>query len=451
VHGGVQQALREASVRLEYEHTLWPELVQSTADGLGQVAQGNTVCVEPLQSAHIRGNGCSCELHRFERVDPGGFERLFVAIPVDRNGAIGEDGNEKHRHQPRQPVSKTSVSYRTEDGNPWIGSGQLTSMHFGVGILPFGAADVDRTLVFWPWRGGGAGFVARHRNCFVHLFTARPTARPRPRRATTTGADLVPFLIFSSSLRPPTRKIMSDPTWEEAWPEAEDALKQAAREHAAMLSREREKAMTASRKARASEKALRALPAALQRAQTAEAALRELQELHNPPTGSTSKPPPPPLEPAAISEEAAAAATAAAVETAIEATETEARAREEALNAEAKALDEQCETLAADRIKLKAELEAQSVLLAASQREVEELRAALAAEREKAEAAATDAALQRAAAQEAADRASSSEESLQAAASREAAARRLLAQQVSQQLKSLGKIATHLAPTSAVS
>ena len=105
---------------------------------------------------------------------------------------------------------------------------------------------------------------------------------------------------------------MSDPTWEEAWPEAEDALKQAAREHAAMLSREREKAMTASRKARASEKALRALPAALQRAQTAEAALRELQELHNPPTGSTSKPPPPPLEPAAISEEAAAAATAAA-------------------------------------------------------------------------------------------------------------------------------------------
>ena len=94
---------------------------------------------------------------------------------------------------------------------------------------------------------------------------------------------------------------------------------------------------------------------------------------------------------------------------------------------------------------------AQSELLAASQREVEELRAALAVEREKAEAAAADVASQRAAAQEAADRASSSEESLQAAASREAAARRLLAQQVSQQLKSLGKIATHLAPTSAVS
>ena len=66
---------------------------------------------------------------------------------------------------------------------------------------------------------------------------------------------------------------MAEPSWEESWPEAEDALKQAAREHAAMISKERQKTMTANRKARASEKALRALPAAMQRAETAEAAV----------------------------------------------------------------------------------------------------------------------------------------------------------------------------------
>ena len=119
---------------------------------------------------------------------------------------------------------------------------------------------------------------------------------------------------------------MAEPSWEESWPEAEDALKQAAREHAAMISKERQKTMTANRKARASEKALRALPAAMQRAETAEAALCELQEKHHPSLSSASiakKPPPAPSEPAAISEEAAATATLAAVETVVAATEAE--------------------------------------------------------------------------------------------------------------------------------
>ena len=48
-------------------------------------------------------------------------------------------------------------------------------------------------------------------------------------------------------------------TWEESWPEAEQALKEAAKQHAAMLSREREAKLLAQQRARAAEKALRAL------------------------------------------------------------------------------------------------------------------------------------------------------------------------------------------------
>ena len=72
------------------------------------------------------------------------------------------------------------------------------------------------------------------------------------------------------------RAMVASASWEDSWPEAEQALQEAAREHAKMLSKERDAAMHAQRRARAAEKALRALPAALQRAQTAEAALREL-------------------------------------------------------------------------------------------------------------------------------------------------------------------------------
>ena len=121
--------------------------------------------------------------------------------------------------------------------------------------------------------------------------------------------------------------------WEQAWPEAEQALKEAAKHHAAMLMKESTAAREAQRRARAAEKALGALPAALQRAATAEAALRELQAISaaSPSAhvmGSPSIPqPPPPSERASISEEAAAAATAEAVDAAVGATEDEAECR----------------------------------------------------------------------------------------------------------------------------
>jgi hypothetical protein len=57
--------------------------------------------------------------------------------------------------------------------------------------------------------------------------------------------------------------------WENSWPEAEAALREAARVHAAALSREKDVMRQATRRAHASEKALRALPAALERAQVA--------------------------------------------------------------------------------------------------------------------------------------------------------------------------------------
>jgi DNA repair exonuclease SbcCD ATPase subunit len=119
-------------------------------------------------------------------------------------------------------------------------------------------------------------------------------------------------------------------SWEDSWPEAEQALKDAAVRHAALLSKERESRLQAQRRAGTAEKALRALPGAMQRAQTAEAALRELQAQFDAMRGEPSKssaPPPPPSERAAISEEAAAAAAAAAAEEAAAAVEVESTAR----------------------------------------------------------------------------------------------------------------------------
>ena len=48
-------------------------------------------------------------------------------------------------------------------------------------------------------------------------------------------------------------------TWEESWPEAEAALKEAAAQHAKMLTKEREAKLLAQQRARAAEKALLSL------------------------------------------------------------------------------------------------------------------------------------------------------------------------------------------------
>ncbi|KAL3893617.1 MAG: hypothetical protein SGPRY_014104 [Prymnesium sp.] len=120
---------------------------------------------------------------------------------------------------------------------------------------------------------------------------------------------------------------MSD--WENSWPEAEAALREAARVHAAALSREKEVTRLATRRAHAAEKALRALPAALERARAAEEALRQLGEQQ----GSL---PVRPLvnEDSLVSEQAAASAAADAAEAAAAGSEAESEAYCEAISVE---------------------------------------------------------------------------------------------------------------------
>ncbi len=221
-------------------------------------------------------------------------------------------------------------------------------------------------------------------------------------------------------------------TWEESWPEAEEALKQAAAEHAAVLSKARSDALSAQRRARAAEVALRALPAAVQRAEVAEASLREMQvrldalESGRSPPGKSqalpSTPTTPPAEGSYISPAAAALSLASAME--------EATAAEEA-------------TLAGEERVLGAEI---STL----ETEVSELRRALGA----AELASEETAANAAAASAAAEQELAAARDEAAAARREAAratealrdSQRALSEQVGRQLETLGSISRKLVP-----
>lgn len=124
--------------------------------------------------------------------------------------------------------------------------------------------------------------------------------------------------------------------WENSWPEAEAALREAARVHAAALSREKDVMRQATRRAHAAEKALRALPAALERAVAAENALRSFQEKKGMAMRSA---PPQESDEGIVSEQAAAAAVAEGVEAATVASEAEADAYCSLLCAELETLE----------------------------------------------------------------------------------------------------------------
>lgn len=126
--------------------------------------------------------------------------------------------------------------------------------------------------------------------------------------------------------------------WENSWPEAEAALREAARVHAAALSREKDVMRQATRRAHASEKALRALPAALERALAAESALKQLQEQKGLPTRTAIVH----HEEASVSEQAAAAAAAEAAEAAAAGAEEESEAFRAMLRAEIDNLEGEC-------------------------------------------------------------------------------------------------------------
>ena len=126
--------------------------------------------------------------------------------------------------------------------------------------------------------------------------------------------------------------------WENSWPEAEAALREAARVHAAALSREKDVMRQATRRAHASEKALRALPAALDRALAAETAYKLLQEQK----GSPARPAPGPRDDGLVSEQAAAAAAAEAAEAAAAGAEIESEALCTLLCGELEHLEAQC-------------------------------------------------------------------------------------------------------------
>eukprot|EP00966_Prymnesium_polylepis_P118624 2742360-Prymnesium_polylepis.1 len=122
--------------------------------------------------------------------------------------------------------------------------------------------------------------------------------------------------------------------WENSWPEAQAALREAARVHAAALSREKDVMRQATRRAHASEKALRALPAALERALMAEAALKQLQEQKGTPVRPAAQ-----REEGTVSEQAAAAAAAEAAEAAAAGVEEESEGFRNILRAELESLE----------------------------------------------------------------------------------------------------------------
>ena len=273
--------------------------------------------------------------------------------------------------------------------------------------------------------------------------------------------------------------------WENSWPEAEAALREAAKAHATALSREKDVMRQATRRAHATEKALRALPAALERALTAESALRTLQEQKGGPVRSA----PPPLE-GMVSEQAAAAAAAESAEAAAAGVESEAETHLAMLSSELEYLERDGAEREEEHVRCTSELLEQRRLADAAQdarqheleQEIESLRASataakataqereeelseqlarahaagaemevlLDAERQVGEAARTEAAEREAEVVFAWRRETTDlREALEEASARADTSHRLLCEQVARELDTLGGIATRLRPMDA--